>query len=480
MTILDAIPKENRDEIEYLEKKVHQWEAIFENSLCGISVIDKNGKVLYSNPAMQKLYQLSAKDYVGKNTNELEENGIFNKSVAQEILLLKKPVSIMQEISSGKKCLTMGVPVFQDSGEIKMIVVNSYDVTELYKLKEKLVQSQKLADCYHKQLTEMRITQLKKEEDIIVRSKKMLNVLDLAQRVSAVDATVLILGESGVGKEVVARLLHRANSKRSKKAFVTINCGALPHNLLEAELFGYEHGAFTGASKEGKSGLFEVADGGSILLDEVGELSLDLQVKFLRVLQERNFKRVGGTKEINVDVRVIAASNKDLLELVNEGKFREDLYYRLNVVPIIIPPLRERKEDIFALANYFARHFNKKYQFEKILSSELIDIMERYDWPGNVRELKNIVERMMVTSEEDILIPENFPIDISPEKVNYDSWNTNYFQYNNINEILEDVECKVINEVLQNSKTTYIAAKQLGVSRATLARKMQKYGIKRR
>lgn len=432
---------------------------------------------MYANPAIQQLYQLSAEDFVGKNIYDLVNKGIFNISAAQKIFETKKPVSIMQKISSGKTCLTMGVPIFQDNGEIKMIVINSHDVTELYMLKEKLLQSQKLAEGYQAQLTDMRITQLMKE-DIIVRSKKMLDILDLAKRLAAVDTTVLILGESGVGKEVVARLLHRANSKRSDNAFITINCGAVPHNLLEAELFGYERGAFTGASREGKCGLFELADGGSIFLDEVGELPLDLQVKFLRVLQEKNFKRVGGTKEINVDVRVIAASNKNLLELVNEGKFREDLYYRLNVVPIKIPPLRERQEDVVALVNYFVQHFNKKYQFKKILSAELVDVMERYDWPGNVRELKNVVERMMVTSGEDILKAENFPLD-SPRKVSCDGRSISLFQYSNINEIMEDVESRVINEVLKNSKTTIIAARRLGISRATLARKMKKYGIKR-
>ena len=474
----DSLPKEIKETIEYLKNKVHQWEVAFEKSLCGISIIDHAGKVLYANPAIQQLYQLSSEDFVGKNISELVKKGIFNISAAQKIFASKKPVSIMQEISSGKKCLTMGMPIFQDNGEIKMIVINSHDVTELYKLKEKLIQSQKLADGYQAQLTDMRITQLMKE-DIIVRSKKMLDILDLARRLAAVDTTVLILGESGVGKEVVARLLHRANSKRSDNAFITINCGAVPHNLLEAELFGYERGAFTGASREGKCGLFELADGGSIFLDEVGELPLDLQVKFLRVLQEKNFKRVGGTKEINVDVRVIAASNKNLLELVNEGKFREDLYYRLNVVPIKIPPLRERQEDVVALVNHFVQYFNKKYRFKKILSAELINVMERYDWPGNVRELKNIVERMMVTSGEDILRAENFPLD-SPGKVNYDSRSISLFQYNNINEIMEDVESRVINEVLKNSKTTILAARRLGISRATLARKMQKYGITRR
>jgi PAS domain S-box-containing protein len=474
----NPVSEEVNNELEYLRRRLREWEAVFENCRDGMSVVDKNGIILRSNPAMQKLYQLSAEDYVGKSVSDLVSKGIFSISISEKVIASKKPVSLMQEISTGPICLTMGVPVFGDDGEVEMVVINSHDVTELYLLKEKLIQSQKLADGFQAQLTDLRISQLQKE-DIIVRSKKMLDILDLARRLAVVDTTVLIMGESGVGKEVVARILHRANPKRSDKAFITINCGAIPYNLLEAELFGYERGAFTGASKEGKTGSFELADGGSIFLDEVGELPLDLQVKLLRVLQERNFKRVGGIKEINVDVRVIAASNKDLLELVKKGNFREDLYYRLNVVPLKISPLRERKEDIVALSRHFLQHFNEKYGFEKILSAELIDVMERYDWPGNVRELKNIVERMVVTSKENILKAEYFPVENSTDKVN-DNSIINYIKDGTLKEILEGTEKKVINDVLENSRTTAIAAKRLGMSRATLARKMQRYGIKRR
>ncbi len=478
MITKNPVSEEVNNELEYLRRRLREWEAVFENCRDGMSVVDKNGIILRSNPAMQKLYQLSAEDYVGKSVSDLVSKGIFSISISEKVIASKKPVSLMQEISTGPICLTMGVPVFGDDGEVEMVVINSHDVTELYLLKEKLIQSQKLADGFQAQLTDLRISQLQKE-DIIVRSKKMLDILDLARRLAVVDTTVLIMGESGVGKEVVARILHRANPKRSDKAFITINCGAIPYNLLEAELFGYERGAFTGASKEGKTGSFELADGGSIFLDEVGELPLDLQVKLLRVLQERNFKRVGGIKEINVDVRVIAASNKDLLELVKKGNFREDLYYRLNVVPLKISPLRERKEDIVALSRHFLQHFNEKYGFEKILSAELIDVMERYDWPGNVRELKNIVERMVVTSKENILKAEYFPVENVTER-NNDNSIINHFKGSNLKKILEDTEKKVINDVLDNSRTTAIAAKRLGMSRATLARKMQRYGIKRR
>ncbi|MFZ5648651.1 MAG: sigma-54 interaction domain-containing protein [Bacillota bacterium] len=470
--------KPEPDEIEQVKKRLRQLEAVFEHCHDGISIVDRHGKILSSNPAMQRLYKMAAEDYVGKNVNDLVLEGTFNNSVSAQVISTGRPVTILQEVSSGTRCLTTGVPVFNEEGQLEMVVVNSYDVTELYALKERLRQSQKLAGGYQAELTDMRIAQMQKE-DIVVRSKKMLDILDLARRLAAVDTTVLIVGESGTGKELVATLLHRASPRRSEKPYIKINCGAIPRDLLEAELFGYEHGAFTGAARDGRSGLFELADGGSVFLDEIGELPIDLQVKLLRVLQEREFNRVGGSKVVKVDVRVIAASNKNLAELVSMGRFREDLYYRLNVVPINVPPLRERVEDIVALAQHYVRNFNRKYGLEKVLSAELIDVMESYTWPGNVRELVNVVERMVVTSKGNILGAEEFPLDIPVPKNCHVGREINIKKVN-IQEAVEETEKHVIAEVLQKSRNTTIAAKSLGISRATLARKMRKYGMGRR
>ncbi|MCG8402248.1 MAG: sigma 54-interacting transcriptional regulator, partial [Firmicutes bacterium] len=373
---------------------------------------------------------------------------------------------------------TTGAPILREDGQVEMVVVTSHDVTELYALKERLRQSQKLAFGYQAELTDMRIAQMQKD-DIVVRSKKMLDILDLARRLAVVDTTVLISGESGVGKEVVATLLHRASPRRSDKSFIKVNCGAIPRDLLESEMFGYEPGAFTGAAKEGKLGLFELADGGSIFLDEVGELPLELQVKLLRVVQEKEFTRIGGAKLIKVDVRVIAASNRDLLELVDRGDFREDLFYRLSVVPLKLPPLRERKEDIVALAQYYVRLFNRKYCFEKVLSAELIDVMESYGWPGNVRELANVVERMVVTSKGNFLGAGEFPVENATPRIN-GRFRECLAGEKSLNKIIAETERLAIIDVLQNSRNTGSAAKTLGVSRATLARKMSKYGIRRR
>lgn len=468
----------NCEELDSLRLKMRELEAVFEHCRDGISIVDKHGVIVRSNAAMQKLYRLSGVDYVGRNITELVKEGVFNTSVSTKVIASGEPVSMLQHISTGTRCLTTGAPVFGADGQVEMVVVTSHDVTELYALKERLQQSQKLAYGYQAELTDMRIAQMQKE-DIVVRSKKMLDILDLARRLAAVDTTVLVTGESGVGKEVVATILHRASPRRSDKSFIKVNCGAIPRDLLESEMFGYEPGAFTGAAREGKPGLFELADEGSIFLDEVGELPLELQVKLLRVVQEKEFTRIGGSKLIKVDVRVIAASNTNLLELVEQGRFRKDLYYRLSVVPLKIPPLRERKEDIVALAQHYMRLFNHKYGFEKVLSAELIDVMESYSWPGNVRELVNVVERMMVTCKSNILRAGAFPAENAAPKINY-SFKDHTAGEKTLEQIIEEMERLVLIDVLQQSKNVGDAAKLLGVSRATLARKMSKYGIKRR
>ncbi len=465
-------------ELAFVKRRLWELEAAFYNSCNGISIVDKTATIIRSNKAMRELYGLSEEQFVGKNVRDLVAEGIFNDEVSTKVISTGRPVSIIQEVGKRKRCLTQGAPVFGPDGQVELVVVNSHDVTELYALQEKLKQSQKLADRYQAELSEIRVM-LMKNEDIIVRSKKMLDVLDLARRLAPVDTTVLILGESGVGKEVVANLLHRANPQRSPKPFVKVNCGAIPRELLESEMFGYEPGAFTGASREGRRGLFELADGGSIFLDEVGELPVDLQVKLLRVLQEKEFNRLGGSKVVKVNVRVIAASNTDLDELVKAGRFREDLYYRLSVVPLKVPPLRERKEDIVAIAQHYVTYFNRKYGFHKVLSAELLDAMESYSWPGNVRELINVVERMVVTSKGNILGAGEFPAE-SKKSPQVSHFPRGFLEKGrNLQEILDAVEKQVIAEAVKLNRTKAAAA-SLGISRATLARKMRKYGIRLR
>lgn len=244
----------------------------------------------------------------------------------------------------------------------------------------------------------------------IFHSSKIKRLLELMIRVAKIDSTVLITGESGVGKGIFASLIHH-NSNRSKKPFMEINCGAIPENLMESELFGYEPGSFTGAKASGKAGIFEMCNNGTILLDEIGELPFNLQVKFLRVIQEQEIFRVGGTSPRKLNVRIIAATNKNLEEMVKNKLFRADLYYRLNVLPIHIPPIRERIEDTMPLANHFLEKFNREYKANKKLDINVLKILEKYQWPGNVRELKNLIERLVIISETEVIGLQHLPSD---------------------------------------------------------------------
>ncbi len=344
---------------------------------------------------------------------------------------------------------------------------------------EKKVQEEKNTLESEKRALEVEIKRLYKDlhvEGIVGRSKDILEVLDLVHRVAPTNATVLLRGESGVGKEVFARAIHFL-SPRSNRAFITVNCAAIPENLLEAELFGYEKGAFTGAytSKKGK---FELADGGTIFLDEVGDLPLSLQVKLLRVLQEKEIERLGSNKPVKVDVRVISATNRNLEQMIREGTFREDLYYRLNVVPIRIPPLRERREDIPALTHHFVETFSREYGKKVNISQEVMDAFMSYEWKGNVRELQNVIERMIILDTDGVLGYDDLPAEIrsSDRKGNKP-------EPNKLPEPTEgsiwDIEKKLIEEALKESN--YVikeAAKKLGMTPRQVSYRVQKYNIR--
>ncbi len=330
-------------------------------------------------------------------------------------------------------------------------------------------QAHSLTAHYQDQLKKHKIS-----DKYVMRSQKSRELVDLVLRLGKVDSTVLIQGESGVGKEVIADILH-SNSNRKDKPLVKINCGAIPASLLESELFGYEPGAFTGAKKEGKMGIFEIAHKGTLFLDEIGELPLQLQIKLLRVIQEREIVRVGGVKPIPVDVRIITATNRDLREMVKASEFRKDLFYRLNVVPVTVPPLRERKDEIPALISQFMHVFNSQYQLNKRLDSEVLQAFMRYDWPGNVRELENVIERAVVTCPDDVIGLEYcFPLGSADGDI---STSDDQEDEENLKIAVENLEKKLITRALNNYGTTRKAAEVLGISQPTVVRKAARYGI---
>ena len=313
--------------------------------------------------------------------------------------------------------------------------------------------------------------------DIIGKSKAMRDVFSVMKRVAVTPTTVLITGESGTGKELIARGLHRA-SPRSEAPFVSVNCAAVPENLLESELFGYEKGAFTGANSL-KQGKFEYADSGTIFLDEVGEMALGLQVKLLRVLQEHEVQRVGGNKDIKVDVRVLAATNRDLKQEVEEGRFREDLYFRLNVVHIEVPPLRQRRDDIPFLAAHFVDKFGKKLGTQvKVVDPGVTASLYKYSWPGNVRELENVIERAMVLCKGPTITEADLPPEIRESPEIEDSVDTLISWEKGLAETLDAIEERMIRQALERAGGVQAkAAKILDVSRSNLQYKLKKYGL---
>ncbi|TAL26362.1 MAG: sigma-54-dependent Fis family transcriptional regulator [Nitrospirae bacterium] len=319
-------------------------------------------------------------------------------------------------------------------------------------------------------------------ENIIGDSNAMQHIYSLIDKVAPTDSTVMILGESGTGKELIANVIHY-NSERNLKPLVTVNCSAIPHELLETELFGHEKGAFTGAVST-KLGKFEIADGGTVFLDEIGDMTPDLQVKILRVLQERAFERVGGTKTIKVDVRIIAATNKNLEDEVSAGRFREDLYYRLNVIPMQLPPLRERTEDLPLLCNYFINKYCKKREKPLMkMSEETMSALANYSWPGNVRELENLIERLVVLKEDETVVMSDLPEKIAvgfKNNLNFKSAITHELNIGNIDfdKRVTDFEKYIISHAIKSAKGVKSrAARLLNIKRTTLVEKMKRFKI---
>lgn len=465
-------------EISEARRVASELEQVIEASHDGIFITDGKGDVLMVNSAWERICGMSREYVVGKNAQrDLVDKGFYNESAAYKALKEKKEVTIMLRMTggdkSGQKIMATGIPILDERGEVKRVVVNVRDITEIVNLRDQLEESQQLNVKYAAELEQMRIKKLK-NSNIIARSPKTRRVLEMATRVAKVDSTVLITGESGVGKEVIANTIH-CLSQRSDGPMIKINCGAIPENLLESELFGYEPGAFTGASKQGKPGMFELAERGTLFLDEVGELSLNLQVKLLRVLQHHEVSRVGGLKPIPVDARIIAATNKDLMEMVKMERFRDDLYYRLNVVSIDVPPLRERKEDIPLLSVYFLDKINKKYNFNKYFFSEVIDRFLEYSWPGNIRELENVIERMVVMTDDKEITTQHLPLTIRNNA--HSVVNVIFPEQTSLKSAVDELEKQMIKQALKKYGSTRKAARVLGVDQSTIVRKSQKYNI---
>ena len=453
-------------------EQIKEWEMIFDSSFDGIFVTDGDGYALRLNKAAEASCGVAMKDIVDKHVSELVAMDVFNPSVTQKVLEKKATVTTVQNTKLKKKLIATGNPVFDDSGDIVRVVTNTRDITELSNLQQKLEDTEQLIETYRNVISDLR-GELFESGDLLSKTPIMEELMEVVARVACVDSTVLIEGESGVGKSLVAKKIHDL-SERSGKPFVVVNCGSIPESLIESELFGYETGAFTGAKKGGKPGLIELASTGTVFFDEIGDLPANLQVKLLQVIQERKFLRVGGQNEVKVDIRILAATNRDLRKDLEDKKFREDLYYRLSVIPLVMPPLRHRRDDIPVLVDSFVKKFNSKYRFRKIISEEVYDVLKSYQWPGNIRELENFVERVIVTTREDLItskeIPEYMLIDICEKTEN---------KARDLKKLVANYEKKILTDALRLYPSSYRVAEYLNVDQSTVVRKMNKYKIKK-
>lgn len=431
-----------------MDKKL--LEIIFDNLYNGIYVVDGKGVTIGVNKTFEEMSGFSNEELAGRSLYDLVgKDNYFSGSASLLVLERKCPVTATYSTSTNRKFLVKGRPIFNPDGVIEYIINTIWDLTVVH---------------YNQQIdADTARNQLLSEDDLVTCSEKMSSVIDLALRVAETDSTILLTGESGVGKSLLAKTIHRS-SERKQQVLMKINCAAIPESLIESELFGYEGGAFTGADNRGKAGLLEMAKSGTVFLDEISELPLHLQSKLLGVIQDKEFYRVGGREAQQTDIRLIAATNKDLSKLVSEGQFREDLYYRLNVVPIALPPLRERKEDIPTLIQHFTEKYNRKYNSYKKFSESLINQMMSMPWKGNIRELENVVERSIVTTQGDF---------ISREKAQIPGMENIIPNGFGLKEMLAEREQEILLQAQEQYRTTRRIAAALGISQASTARKLK-------
>lgn len=449
--------------------KLSKLLPILDSITDAVFIDDKNGFCIWCNKACEELYNISIDDVQGKHVDVLERTGIFSPSVTKRVLHEHREITIIHENRYGKKLLTTGMPIFDDDGNLMKIVTTSRDITQL------TVSNDALDTAPAPLINVNDIAELDidlGETDIIAESIAMQNVMSLTKKLATVNSTVLITGESGVGKGMIAKLLHEEGN-RSEGPFITVNCGAIPENLIESELFGYVPGAFTGSRAEGKRGLFDAAQHGTIFLDEISELPLSMQVNLLRVIQEREITPVGGVESIPIDVRIVSATNKSLRELVKRGEFREDLFYRLNVVPINVPPLRDRPEDLLPLIHSNLIKCNEKLHEDKTISPDAMTLLFRYPWPGNIRELQNIIERLTITTNGRIITEDNLPLFLKQEATTNANVNVNL----SLAEAMEKAEKSILEKALADYGSTRAMAKALQVSQPTIVRKLHKYEL---
>lgn len=445
---------------------------ILDHSFDEIYVTNAEGIVIYVNSAVERHCGVTAEEIIGKSSQEITDSKLWGPRVSPIAIKRKRSFTLEQTTRTGKTLLTTATPIWDKDGNLELVVENSRDITETQGIRYELDKSMQMLKKYKHEVEVLRKKELL-NPDFICQSKKMTDLLELAQRIAAVESTVLLQGESGTGKGIVAKYIHK-NSPRKDGPFIPINCASIPSELMESELFGYSKGAFTGAHEKGKIGLIELASDGTLFLDEIGELPMKMQAKLLQVLQDNQYFKVGGREVQKANCRIIAATNRNLKEMVDKGEYREDLYYRLNIFEIEIPPLRERPEEIIPFVHYFLDKFNNKYKVSHQISQSCLNILANYSWPGNVRELENTIERLVVVAPEMIIdsshLPEHFH-----EQLKKSSSLFMVPQPLPLDEAINEVEKNLIKKAYNELHSSYEVAKVLKTSQSKANRLIRKY-----
>lgn len=468
-----------RDHLENLEEDVLDFEEIANHLYDGIYISDGDGNTLFVNNAYTRITGIPPERVLGRNVVDIIEEGlIYKNAVTLEVIKQKKTVnSIGESLVNKKKMLITGSPIFDKEGNVKKVVINNRAMTDLDEIKSQLEKTQTKLKIFQEEnlakdheLSHLRKSQID-NSSLVGACPALQNIKMLISQVAPTDASVLITGPTGTGKEILANEVVK-HSRRHDKPFIKINCSAIPENLLESELFGYEKGTFTGANKEGRVGLFEIANGGTLLLDEIGDMSMDLQCKLLRVLQEKEVKRIGAHNPVSVDVRIISATNKDIKQEIKRGKFREDLYYRINVLPINLPPLCERGDDIDLFKDYFLDRYNKKYAKDLQLSNKTVRVLKRYSWPGNIREFENVIERLVIIANDSLTAHGLVEAMLHTEEDVPGTEDGKSYK-----ELVHDFERQLLSKALEKYRTTTNAARHLKLDQSTIVKKKQRLGI---
>lgn len=462
-----------KDQYEKMKDQYQDLEIAINMAVDTITITDGNGAFIKVNDSSAEKMGLKKEDILGKTGFELEEMGVFDKSATAEVIRRQQKVRFIQKTKGNRIVLVAGYPIFDDNNKIIKIINIGYDITEKKSLERQLQETESTLQWFKNEV------QLRSNEKAYMgtENKNMATIKELLDAFAYKDILIMLLGDTGVGKNYTANYIHNI-SQRKKEPFISINCGAIPEQLMESELFGYEKGSFTGALNQGKDGLFQIAGNGTIFLDEIAELPLGLQVKLLTVLDEKKFRKIGGHEEIELKARLIVATNKNLEQCVKEGSFREDLYYRINILPVRLPSLAERKEDIPSLVDSFLKIYNEKYEYKKVISPEAFESLLLYEYPGNIRELKNIIERLVIVSKDTEITPDDVSKVINFDKASQENNENNKIEIVPLREGVANYERQLLIETAKIYKSTRDQARVLGVDQSTIVKKRQKYSIK--